>query len=235
MLDHNKWFQKTPNWVWFSFIPVFGGLAISYAGYQGKFSRWLWLGIGFTTVSMILSGSSIYPLIWGSQIITAFYLRKRYLVKTAPRNLLIPDAATAELMAQTRGQVDINTCSKDELVYELGLPIVYANDIELVRDEGYMFTHLEELNDLAGIPESQLRRIAPLVIFCYDVHKESSISWRRLNTMSEPELIALGLDNEFARKIIAERDIKGPYRCLVDIKRRTGIPLSYYTHLLYSG
>lgn len=233
MLDHNNWFQKTPNWVWFSFIPVFGGLAISYAGFQGKFSRWLWVGLGFTAASMILSGSSVYPLIWGSQIITAFYLRKRYLAKTAPRNLLIPDIATANLMAEARGQIDINTCSKDELVYELGLPIVYANDIELVRNEGYIFTHLEELNDLAGVPESQLRKIAPMVVFSYHVQKESSFSWRRLNTMSEMELVSLGIDQEFVRKIIAERETKGAYRCLLDVKRRTGIPLSSYSHLLY--
>lgn len=234
MLDYNSWFRKTPNWVWLSIIPVFGGVAIAYAGNQTKNPRWIWTGIGLTIGSILFHGTGLYFVIWVSQVATAFYLRKKFLVKTAPRNLLIPDLDTADLLAQTRGKVDINNCSKDELVYELGLPIVYANDIELLRNEGYMFTHLEELNDLAGVPESHLRKIAPLVVFLYDSHKEAGISWRRLNTMSQQELIASGLSPDYAGKIIGEREAKGAYRTLVDVKRRTGIPLSYYSHLLYS-
>jgi DNA uptake protein ComE-like DNA-binding protein len=227
-----NWLRQTPNWFWLSFIPVFGGLAIAYAGYKAKTSAWLAWGLGLTTVALITTSTStaIYPLIWLLQIGTAFLLKKRYLIKTAPKGIEISDRETAELIAQTRGKININTCSKNELVYNLDLPIVYANEIDRLRQQGYIFTHLEELAEIAGVPESHLRKIAPLIVFSHTL-KETE-NWERFNTFSEDDLIICGILPEAAGKIILERQKNGHYKSLADFKIRTRLPLSQYRDFL---
>jgi DNA uptake protein ComE-like DNA-binding protein len=100
-----------------------------------------------------------------------------------------------------------------------------------MRHDGYIFTYLEELSELVGIPEKHIQRIAPLIMFTYDYTKEASFSWRKLNTMTLEELIAAGVEAQAAARIIQERDKNGSYRFLIDVKRRTRLPLSYYNHL----
>jgi DNA uptake protein ComE-like DNA-binding protein len=226
------WLKKTPSWVWWSFFPSLGGLALSYAGYKTKTSSWISLGIGITVAALILHATPVSTVIWIAQIAVAFNLKKEYLIKTSTKKISIPDRETAKLIAKHKGQLDINSCSKDEMVYTLNLPIVYANDIEFLRNEGYIFTDLDELSELAGIPENYVRSISPLITFHYDLKKEADVSWRRLNSLSFDELITCNLDIQVAQKIIEERQIKGPYRSLVDVRKRTGIPLSVYRHLL---
>ncbi|MFW6359057.1 MAG: helix-hairpin-helix domain-containing protein, partial [Chroococcales cyanobacterium] len=221
MLDSSNWLKKTPQWVWWSFFPAFGGLAIAYAGRKSNTPNWLWLGLGLTSAGIILASTELGIIIWIAQIAIAFSIRKPFLIKTSPRGMLISDTQTAELVAEIRGKVDINNCSKDQLVYELGLPIVYANDIEMCLHEGYIFTYLEELSDIVGIPENYLKKIAPLVTFTYDYKKESDYSWRRLNSLSVQELVSCGLDTIVAQRIVEERLLRGTYNSVVDVKRRT--------------
>lgn len=232
MLDSENWLRKTPIWVFWSICPLFGGLAIAYAEVKTKTQTWFLWGLGICLVSVTFSSyTNLVSLLWLSQISIACYLRKPFLLKTAPRNMVVSDASTAKLLAAARGQIDINSCSKDELVYELSLPIVYANHIESARQEGHIFTHLEELRDIAGIPEQLLEKIAPLIVFSYDINKEAHNSWRVVNSCSVQDLIILGVTEEFASQIIQERDNKGSYTSLMDVKNRTGIPLKYYSHL----
>lgn len=232
MSQSTSWFGQTPSWVWLSFFPIFGGLAITYAGYKSKTKVWMVLGVGITGVSFILSSTGAAALIWLTQIGVAFYLKKKFLAKTYPKNLPIPEELQlAKLVINTRDKVDINQCSKNELVNGLGLPIVYANNIESVLNEGYIFTHIEELVEIAGIPENYINRLAPLMIFSYDYKKEADFSWRRLNAYSIDELVACGLDGAIAEKIVAERQRRGDYKSLVDVKQRTGLPLKTYLHL----
>lgn len=227
--------NRTPNWFWLSFIPVFGGLAFIYAGNKVKKNNLIWIGIGFTASALIFSSTKLAPIIWISQICTAaFYLREKVtlIAEDKSRGYVIPDRKTASIIAAKRGKIDINTCSKDELVYDLSMPIVYANNIESIRNEGYMFTHLEELNEIAGIPESYLRKIEPLITFGYHVNKEADVSWRRLNVYTEKELINCGLEPAIAKKIVEERDKNGFYKSVIDLKNRTGIPIRYYRSLI---
>lgn len=232
MSQSASWFKQTPAWVWLSIIPVFGGIAIAYAGYKSKTKIWIALGVGITGISFIISSSSVVGLIWLAQIGVAFYLKTRFLAKTYPKNLPIPEEPDlAKLVAYHRSKIDINQCSKNELVNSLGLPIVYANNIESLLNEGYIFTHAEELTEIAGIPENHVVRIAPLITFSYDYKKEADFSWRRLNTYSSQELIACGLDTAIATKIVTERQ-RGEYKSLIDVKQRTGLPLNTYIHII---
>jgi DNA uptake protein ComE-like DNA-binding protein len=227
------WLRQTPNWVWYSFVPGFGGLAICYAGHQSNIRSWIGWGAGFTLAALAVSSSANFGLIvWIAQIVTAFSLKKRYLIKTAPRGLLVPATATnAEELANLRGKIDINECTKDDLVRVLGLPIVYANDIESLQNEGYIFTHAEELSEIAGVPESHVRRIAPMICFSYNYQKEARLTWKRLNLLSPEELIKSGLDRVVAEKIVRERESKGEYKSVIDVKRRTGLPFDSYRHI----
>ena len=232
MFQDLHWLRQTPMWVWYSFIPGFGGLAICYAGNKSNNRSWIGWGAGFTLAALALSSTNFASIIWMAQIVTAFSFKKRYLIKTAPRGLLVPASATnAEELANIRGKIDINECTKDDLVRILGLPIVYANDIESLQNEGYIFTHAEELSEIAGVPESHVRRIAPMICLSYNYQKEPQFTWKRLNILSPEELIESGLDRVVAEKIVRERQIKGEYKSVIDVKRRTGLPFDSYRHL----
>lgn len=234
MSNNYNWFDRIPQWLWYSFIPLFGGASLIYAGWKAKTNSWMAMGGGLIVASLFLS--SVFPasvyLIWGGQIFLAFKLKQDYLIKTAPKGVQIPSTKIAYLLAENQGQVDINNCSKDDIVYRLGLPIVYANDIEMLRHEGYIFTDMEELAEVAGIPEHILHRIEPLIVFRYDLRKETDVSWRRLNSYSVAELINHGVDANSANKIILERNENGQYKSLLDVRKRTKIPIHVYRHLV---
>ena len=232
MFQDIYWLRQTPNWVWYSFIPGFGGLAICYAGNKSNIRSWIGWGAGFTLAALALSSTNFASIIWIAQIVTAFSLKKRYLIKTAPRGLLVPANETnAAELANVRGKIDINECTKDDMVRILGLPIVYANDIESLQNEGYIFTHAEELAEIAGVPESHVRRIAPMICFSYNYQKEARFTWKRLNILSPQELIQSGLDRVVAEAIVRERQSRGEYKSVIDVKRRTGLPFDSYRHL----
>jgi len=230
-----NWFDQNPPWVWWSCIPIFGGLAIAHAGIKTANYNWMGLGVGFMVLGSVvpaLFGSNLMIMIWGAQVATAFALKKTYLIKTYPKHLPMPDdAAIAKIVAQTRPKIDINDCSKNDLVNILGLPIVYANDIESLKNEGYIFTHAEELTEIIGIPESTVNRISSMIVFSYNVRQEVDFSWKRVNTLSAEELVSYGLESEVAAQIVAERKKRGEYKSILDIKKRTGIPYSSYKWL----
>ncbi len=229
----SNWFEQIPDWVRYACIPTFGGMAIAYAGLKTATYEWIGLGLGFTVLGILLSSNGyLLVVIWGAQIGTAFFLKKSYLVKTYPKHLPMPeDKAIAKIVAQTRPKIDINTCSKNDLVNILGLPIVYANDIELLQNEGYIFTHSEELTEIIGIPEGTVRQLTGMIVFSYDFKQEVDFSWKRLNTLSAEELVVRGLEPEVAAKIVNERTKHGEYKTLLAIKKRTGIPYSSYKSL----
>ena len=137
-----------------------------------------------------------------------------------------------------RGKVvknlDINTCSIDDLVHLAGIPTIYADNIDLIRLEGYQFLNLEDLTQLADLPEDYCHKIEPLIAFAYHerfAHYDAT-NWQRLNSLSMSELIELELDSDVAMKICDERHQNGEYRALVEVKRRTGVPISAYKHLI---
>lgn len=208
--------QMDANAFWLSFIPVLGGLAIVREGNRLSAPKFSQLGWGVFALSVVTAIGGNIGLAWLLQIALAFWFKRSYALVSPPP---LP-------------QVDFNGCSKNDLVRVLGLPIVYANDIDLIRNEGYLFTHAEELTEIAGIPEEQVRRIEPQLIFTYDVMKDGDASWRRVNVLSPSEMAAFGVTAEVAQKIVDERTRQGDYRSAVDVKRRTGIAFRDYKRLI---
>lgn len=232
----NSALKKIPDWVWYSLCPVFGGLTIVYAGYSTKTDKWWQIGSGVSAVALLASLAGISWLVWLAvpiQFAIAMSIKNAYLIKSAPRGAILPsDRSTAKAIAEVRGKVDINKCSKDDLVHILGLPIAYSNNIELIKAEGYMFTHLEELTQLADVPEKYCEAIEPMIAFNYYERDADPIDWQRLNVLPMSELIELGLDRNSAEVICNERQLHGAYRSLVEVKRRTGLPINLYKHLI---
>jgi DNA uptake protein ComE-like DNA-binding protein len=228
--------RRIPNWIWWSLCPVFGAVPIAYAGYLTKTDKWLQIGGGMSAVVWLaaLAGQSwLVYLAVPIQFGIAMSIKNPYLIKSAPRGTILPtDRRTAQLIADVRGRVDINKCSKDELVHILGLPIAYANNIELIKAEGFMFTHIEELTELADVPEKYWQAIEPMIAFNYYEQPEDPIDWQRLNILPMSELVELGLDRNSATIICNERQTNGAYRSLVEVKRRTGLPIALYKHLI---
>jgi DNA uptake protein ComE-like DNA-binding protein len=217
------------TWIWLSLIPVFGGLAIANAGKIANNKSWISVGLAFTATSLILHAQSVFVMIWFAQIGMGLYI-----LQQINSQQLIAGNKTRKIsstLSPNREKIDINTCSKNDLVYQLELPIVYANDIDSVRHEGHIFTHLEELHTIAGLPENYLKKLEPLIIFTYDINKEIDVSWRGLNNYSVREFISLGIEESVASKIVAEREKNGLYRSAIEVRNRTGIPLKYYQQL----
>ena len=231
-MSQPSWFDQTPAWVWWSCFPALGGGAIAYAGSKTGSNAWIGVGAGFVGVGIILSSHPLWVLVWVAQVATAFALKREYLAKTYPKDLPLPeDPKLFAAIAANRPKVDINSCSKNDLVNVLGLPIVYANDIDSLRDEGHIFTSLEELHDVLEIPNATLKKIESLVVFSYDYRQESGYSWKRINSMTADDLVGLGLEPNVAKAIAAERQSRGEFKSIMDIKKRTGIPFSAYRHL----
>jgi len=232
MSTSNSWFEKIPAWVWCSLIPTFGALAIVYAGVKSNTPRWMYLGIITFMASLVFSSHGLAAVIWIAQIATAFYLRRSFLVKTIPYGYPSSgDQRLTKSLTSFREKLDINRCSKDELVQVLGLPIVYANDIEFLQSEGYLFTYLEELSEIAGLPESYLKRIEPLVMFTYDSRRDFQSSWRRANSFGVDELVAAGVQLNVAEKIVVERQ-KGDFKSVLDLRKRTKVSFQALEMLL---
>jgi DNA uptake protein ComE-like DNA-binding protein len=235
MPNPSPWFKQIPVWVWCACIPTLGGLAIAYAGRKTRTSEWVYLGLGTCAAAIALGSYPIAAVIWIFQIVVAFSLKQKFLEKTLPSTqtyAAFTNPTAAQIIAAAHGKLDINTCSKDEMVRRLGLPIVYANDIDAIRTEGYMFTYVEELSEIAGLPESYLPKLQPLITFSYDIRKDDYLSWRRMNTCSIAELTAFGVSEETAGAIVGERLSRGDYKSVVDVKKRTGLPFRAYQSLM---
>lgn len=233
-LESESWFKRIPSWIFLTFFPVFGGGALIWAGVRAKMYVWSIIG-GALIFGAIVSSNYAWDWmilgVWGGQIVLAFILKQEFLVRTYPYHLPLPsDSKLAKRVGLLRGKIDINTCSKDDLVH-IGLPIVYVNDIFAMRESGHIFTDADELGEMVGISSQSLERIRPLVTFTYNPRQEAFTSWRRANSFSIEELISLGLRAEVAEKLIAGR-ASGSYRSIVDITKRTGIPIEAMRELI---
>ncbi|GAB4215156.1 MAG: hypothetical protein OHK0012_14670 [Synechococcales cyanobacterium] len=230
-----------PAWVGLSFLPVVGSFALIYAGIQVKLrtrsNGWLTYavlmllltGLGFTVSALEL----LIPLALLGQISFAFLMRYNYLVYTAPRGAILPEnARVAKLLARVHGLVDMNNASKDDLVHFLGIPIVYANIICEFQQEGITFQDLEELKNLTRIPGEYVDHLAPIITFGVRYQQELNQSWHRLNSLSAPELVSWGLDEQVAARVVQDRQQRGAFQSVMDVKQRTGIPLSALRDIL---
>jgi DNA uptake protein ComE-like DNA-binding protein len=234
-MSESSWFNQIPKWIKISWVPIIGGGAIAYAGFVIKNNIWIGLGIGFVGISAIaalLFGFRVEVLVamYIGQVVAGLMFKQEFLVKTYPRHLPLPkDLKLFQAVAAARPKIEINTCSKDDLVNRLGMPIVYANDILALREDGYIFTYPEELTEILGIPPAAVQKITPFLTFSY--YQEQELSWQRVNHLQIEDMVNIGLEVKVAKAIAQERELNGNYRSLMDIKNRTGLVFSSYRQL----
>lgn len=229
-LEPDNWFTQTPQWVYFCCVPVIGGLGLTAGGVRINNPWWMVGGVALVGANFL---DNAWFVVYIVQVAIAFFLKSEYLVRTFPSTAPLPrDPKLAQRVLALRPKIDINTCSKDDLVRGLGLPIVYVNDIFALRASGHIFTHLEELTEMVGVPQETLQRIGSAITFSYDPKQESYVSWRRANSFSVEELMAVGLTEQVARAITEGRAKGGQYRSIVDITQRTGLPIEAFRALL---
>ncbi len=209
--------QVSHNGFWLSFLPVLGGISIIRESSRLGDNKCVQLGWGVLALSVVTALAESFTFAWLLQIGLAVWLRARHAKPPAP----LPIA-----------KVDFNSCSKHDLVRVLNIPIAYANDIDLIRNEGHLFTHAEELIEIAGVPEDLVARIQPQLIFSYDAQKDDDHTWRQINFLSVGEMVTRGVDAIAAQKIVEERTLRGDYRSAVEVKRRTGIAFRAYQTLI---
>ena len=205
------------NGFWLSFVPVFGGLSIIRESSRLSNTKGVQLGWCVFALSVVTAMGGSFGFAWMLQIGLAIWLRFQQPTRPAPSAL---------------AQVDFNSCYKHELVRVLNLPIVYANDIDLIRIEVHLFIHAEELTEIAGVPEELVARITPQLIFSYDAAKDDDHTWRQINFLTASEMVSRGVDAIAAEKIVEERTLRGDYRSAVEVKRRTGIAFRSYQTLV---
>jgi DNA uptake protein ComE-like DNA-binding protein len=70
-----------------------------------------------------------------------------------------------------------------------------------------------------------------MVVFSYDYRQESGYSWKRVNSMTADDLMAIGIESNVAIAIAEERQRRGEFKSIMDVKKRTGIPFSAYKQL----
>lgn len=227
----------TPSWVWWAWVPVLGSAAIVFAGYRTRLKSWTVTGFvalwaSFLSVTVIYL-PTLAGLVWLGQIVFAWLYRRDYILRTAPKGTYKPrDSQTAAKLATIYGPSDINNISKDEMVSFLGIPIIYANVIEELREEGVCFNDLSELKDIAGIPGEYLDHLAPILAFGVRAQQMLNYSWHRLNTSSVEELVIFGLETNVAQKIVRERTLNGSFKSVLDVKQRTGIPVNGFRAII---
>ncbi|MEL6938300.1 MAG: helix-hairpin-helix domain-containing protein [Cyanobacteria bacterium J06598_1] len=209
--------QVSDNAFWLAFIPVIGGLSIFKESDRLGDLMFKQLGLGVFALSLVVALAGNIGFVWVVQIGLAIALKLRHNAPPEPEPL---------------PSVDFNNCSKHELVRVLNIPIVYANDIDLIRNEGHLFTHAEELTEIAGVPEALVERIAPQLIFAYDAQRDDDHTWRQMNFLTASEMEVRGVDAIAAKKIFEERTLHGDYRSAVDVKRRTGVAFRVYQKLV---
>jgi len=228
--DSDRWFSQTPQWVYFCCVPVIGGLGLTAGGVRINNPWWMVGGVALVGANFL---DNAWFVVYIVQVAIAFFLKSEYLVRTFPSTAPLPrDPKLAQRVLALRPKIDINTCSKDDLVRGLGLPIVYVNDIFALRASGHIFTHLEELTEIVGVPQETVQRIGSAITFSYNPKQESYVSWRRANSFSVEELMAVGLTEQVARAIAEGRAKSGQYRSIADISQRTGLPIEAFRALI---
>lgn len=218
------WFERIPTWIRWTWVPIVGSLGLLQAGLVTRQRRWILISIGLGCLGLVAAPLSGWGSLgaWVAQIVLARVWRRPFLARTYPADWPLPrDPALVREIAPFRDPVDINRCTRHQLVHDLGLPIVYANEIESLRVQGSLMLSVDDLRNLVRLPEETIERLEPVLQFQYYSHEAEAVAWQRLNTDTQAQLVAHGWDPGVAAAIVQERR-RGPFRSPADAGQRVG-------------
>ncbi len=221
--------KQIPNWLYLAAVPGLGWTALLFAGYQAKQRDWLLAALicGALSVTGLVTGiEGLVSLGWLAAILHLYVMRESY--QTYYRLVANPTYKTPTTLG-----VDLNQATKDQLVYQLNLPITQANKILELRKSGVVFTSIEELAGYTGIALTRLRAVEPIMIFAYHEFGNAYEKWQRINTLNAAEISqAFQLPPELSQRLVQERDQNGLFHSLVELRQRSALPYDQLGKLL---
>jgi DNA uptake protein ComE-like DNA-binding protein len=132
-------------------------------------------------------------------------------------------------------KLDVNRASVDDWLRLPGLSIHQARALVMLNQAGVQFHCLEDVAAALGQPVQRLQPLAPILQFCYyERDGLDVIQWVNPNQASAEQLIQLpGTDAALVQKIMTERQRRGPYRNLIDLQQRLGLPGHLIAELMH--
>ncbi len=129
--------------------------------------------------------------------------------------------------------IDANRAGVDDWLRLPHLSIHQARQLVALRQAGVVFYCLEDVSSGLGVSTAVLQQFSMLIQFRYYSVDETSIGGLNPNYAPLTALAELpGVSEEVARSIVMTREA-APFRDLVDLQRRLGLPRDVVNQLLH--
>ncbi len=222
------------NWKWLLAVPVVNWIGLLVAGQEARKPDWIRWGLVYAVLSSLSLGVGLAVEVWlPFWLVWLTVAAHSYQVQTEYRNrvLLIQDPQQRlqsdqdMQVAKDLGMgIDINRCSVDDLLRLPGVSIIEARRIVEVRRSGGPFLSAEELHTRADLSSTKVRRLEPLLQFCYYEPTLSLPEILDVNEATAGQLETLeGIDSSLAVRIVQERTAQGDYQNLADLRDRLSL------------
>jgi DNA uptake protein ComE-like DNA-binding protein len=223
--------ESQNSWKWLLAMPVINWLGLLVAGQQARKPAWVRWGIIYAALSSLSVGAGLlsgewvlFWLVWLEVAVHSYRVQGEYQQRIALINnpqLRLQSEQDLQTAQDLGFAVDVNRASIDDLLRLPGMSIIEARRIVEERRRGGNYLSPEELHERADISATKLKRLAPLLLFCY--YEPATMLPVRLavNRVSAEQLTQLeGIDAVLAERIVRERDQGGDYRNLEDLRTR---------------
>jgi DNA uptake protein ComE-like DNA-binding protein len=132
-------------------------------------------------------------------------------------------------------KIDVNRANIDDWLRLPSISIHQARSLVELTDTGVQFLCLEDLAAALGVSVTRIKIWQPILHFCY-YDPESLDTPAKINpncaSLAELQEIPL-LDQDLAQKIFINRQEKGNYRNLADLKQRLSLNNDAISQLMY--
>lgn len=224
------------NWKWWSVIPVVNWLGLLVAGQNARYPAWirwaiLYAALNSTTLvfGLLTQEWSWFWLVWSAAAVHTLQVQGEYRNRMAlidnPR-LRLNSERELHLARELGTRIDLNRCDVDDLLRLPGLSINQARRIVEVRRSQGQYLSPEELSTRAELSWDQVRRIEPMLMFCYYEDEPARLPAQvAVNhaTVAELEMIE-GMTRTLAEQIVYLRTERGSFRDLKDLRERLALP-----------
>jgi len=140
-----------------------------------------------------------------------------------------------QMAARLGVRIDVNQATVDDWLRLPGVSIHQARSLVQLTRSGVQFHCLEDIAAAVGLPLHRLQPLQVILQFCYyDPDTLCTPGAVNPNLASAEALVTIpGIDPIFARAIVANREMEGPYRDLADFQARLYVPGSVIAELMH--
>jgi DNA uptake protein ComE-like DNA-binding protein len=234
------------NWKWLLAVPVVNWLALLVAGQQAQKFEWVRWGIiyavfssaalGLSLITDSLLGWLIFWSIW--TVVAAHSLRiepeflERINLLQNPQQRLTSEQQM--LTARELGMsIDINRCSVDDLLRLPGVTLLEARRIVEIRRSGGPYFSADELQERTDVSWEKIRRLQSMLQFRYYEQKSALPVLIDVNSATATQIGQLeGIESDLAGRIVQERDLRGDFADIIDLRDRLNLPARIIARLM---